>query len=378
MKDVKVDPEFKALVFSLAEAEATMLEESLLAEGCRDALVTWHGLLLDGHHRLEICRKHGIEFRTVEVELEDRATAKIWILKNQFARRNLTPFQRAELALKLEPLIAEKAKEKQREGGGAVRQKSDKAVIDTKKELALIAGVSHDTIWKAREISEKASEVILERLRHGETTIAREHRALVIVERYHKLGEKKLIFPSGKYAVLLADPPWEYRNDNFPMSAAAHYPSMSIEAICEMADVVNRCVTEETVLFLWATPPLLPEALQVMAAWGFEYKTHLVWDKERAMGTGWFVWPRHELLLIGVRSKTPHPRDRSESIFFASRRRHSEKPEEAYTIIERMYAGPYLEFFARAKREGWAAYGNEIEEENDGRDKARATADRRV
>jgi len=366
VKDVKIDPEFRALVFPLSESELTGLEESLLAEGCRDALVTWRGLLLDGHHRLEICRKHGIEFKTKEIELEDRAAAKVWVIKNQLARRNLTPFQRAELALKLEPLIAEKAKEHERKG-----LQNSANPIDTREELALIAGVSHDTIWKAKVLIERAESAKIERLRRGETTIAREHRALQIIERYHKLGEKKLVFPSGKYAVLLADPPWEYRNDNFPMSAAAHYPSISIESICGMADDVDRCVTEETVLFLWATPPLLPEALQVMVAWGFEYKTHLVWDKERAMGTGWFVWPRHELLLIGVRSKTPHPRDRSESVFFAPRRRHSEKPEEAYEIIERMYAGPYLELFARTRREGWMAYGNEIEEENDGRDEAK-------
>ena len=131
-----------------------------------------------------------------------------------------------------------------------------------------------------------------------------------------------------------------------------------------MAESINEVITEETILFLWATPPLLPEALQVITAWGFEYRTHLVWDKGRAMAMGWFFWPRHELLLIGVKSKTPHPnpKGRSESIFSAPRRGHSEKPEEAYVIIEKMYGGPYLELFARGQaRPGWAAYGNEVE-----------------
>ncbi|MGA2466331.1 MAG: MT-A70 family methyltransferase [Thermodesulfobacteriota bacterium] len=359
---MKIDDEFKTLIFPLAEAEASLLEDSLMAEGCRDALVTWHGLLLDGHHRFEICQRRGIEFRTAEVELEDRTAAKAWIIRNQLARRNLTPFQRAELALKLEPLIAEKGKARMLAG-----KKSDpvqnSAQGKTRDELASIAGVSHDTISKAKILSEKASEGTLKRLRQGETSIAREHRILVMTEKYYELGKKKLVFPSGKYAVIYADPPWEYRNYGYPTSSKSHYPTMPIEEICSMAESIDSVAMEETALFLWATPPLLPEALQVMAAWKFEFKTHFVWDKGRAMGgMGWFVWPQHEDLLIGVRSKTPHPKDKSGSVFFAPRRGHSEKPGEAYEIIERMYEGPYLELFARTQREGWTVYGNEIEE----------------
>ena len=363
MKDVKVDPEFRALIFPLAEAELSGLEESLLAEGCRDALVTWHGLLLDGHHRLEICRRRGLEFTTAEVDLEDRTAAKVWIIRNQFARRNLTPFQRAELALRLEPLIAARAKAKLSTHTAQGYQKSDKAE-HTAAALALIAGLSHDTIWKAKALLERAAPAGIEKLRRGDATIAREHRILTMTERYYELGKKKLVFPSGKYAVILADPPWHYESLSSQRSTESHYPTMPIEEICSMAESINRAATEETILFLWATPPLLPEALQVMAAWGFVYRTHLIWDKERPMAMGSFVWPRHELLLIGVRSGTPHPnpKGRSESIFSAPRRRHSEKPEEAYVIIEKMYGGPYLELFARGQaRPGWAAYGNEVE-----------------
>lgn len=359
---MKIDPEFKSLIFPLTEAEIALLEESLVAEGCRDALVTWHGLLLDGHHRLEICQRRGIEFKTTEIELEDRAAAKAWIIRNQLARRNLTPFQRAELALKLEPLIAEKAKKKQREAGGAVPQISAKAPIDTREELASIAGISHDTIWKTKQILERVSENTKEKLRCGETTINTEYRILLFGERRAELMEKKFIFPTGKYAVICADPPWHYNNSGGKRAAETHYPVMPVEEICSIAESINGIVTEETVLFLWATPPLLPEALQVMAAWGFEYKTHLVWDKDTPMPMGWYVWPSHELLLIGVRSKTPHSKDRSRSVFHAPRHGHSEKPIEAYEIIERMYAGPYLELFARTHREGWTAYGNELEE----------------
>src|ERR1051325_7654931 len=99
---IAVDPEFRALIPPLQPAEFVLLEAALRAEGCRDALVVWRGTLLDGHNRLTLCQRHGIPFETVEVELPNRQAAQEWILKNQFARRNLAPYQRAELALKLE------------------------------------------------------------------------------------------------------------------------------------------------------------------------------------------------------------------------------------------------------------------------------------
>ncbi len=175
---MKIDHEFAALCPPLQAEELAALENSIAKEGCRDALVLWHDLLLDGHHRERICRAHNIPFKTMDIELPDRDEAKIWILRNQFARRNLTPFQRAELALKLEPLIAGKAQEKRRESGGAVPQKSAKPPIDTRKEVAKLAGVSHDTIAKAKTISAEADEETKAKLRRGETSINREAKRL--------------------------------------------------------------------------------------------------------------------------------------------------------------------------------------------------------
>lgn len=99
-RTIKVDPEFRALLPPLTEAEKRGLERSILAEGCRHPIITWRGIILDGHQRYDICRKHGIEFKTIEIELEDRISAKIWILNNQLARKNLSVFERIELGLK--------------------------------------------------------------------------------------------------------------------------------------------------------------------------------------------------------------------------------------------------------------------------------------
>lgn len=128
-----------------------------------------------------------------------------------------------------------------------------------------------------------------------------------------------------------------------------------------MAEMVDGWATPETVLFLWATNPLLPDALRVMEAWGFSYKTNMAWIKDRGRGKGWFLKSRHELLLIGVRENTPHPKERPDSCFEADRGAvHSRKPAVVYDIIELMYDGAKLEMFCRIPHEGWAAHGNEL------------------
>jgi N6-adenosine-specific RNA methylase IME4 len=116
---------------------------------------------------------------------------------------------------------------------------------------------------------------------------------------------------------------------------------------------------DDAILFLWATQPKIREALAVIESWGFEYKSGLVWVKDR-IGTGYYVRGQHELLLIATRGKIPVPEEsnRPPSVFQARRMQHSAKPNIAYEIIERMYGGrKYLELFARAKRRGWTSWG---------------------
>jgi len=179
---IRIDEEFRALIPVLAQSELDILETSLLAEGCRDALVVWNEILLDGHNRYYICEANNINYDAREIQgIESRDDAKLWIIRNQLGRRNLTNYQRAELALLLKPLIADKAKENEIAGGGSGssgRQKSDNP-IDTKKELAKAVGISHDTIHKASVIAENATEEVKEQLRAGETSINSEYNKIV-------------------------------------------------------------------------------------------------------------------------------------------------------------------------------------------------------
>jgi hypothetical protein len=127
---------------------------------------------------------------------------------------------------------------------------------------------------------------------------------------------------TGKFPVIYADPPWTYHNVGLNGAASNHYPTMATEAICALP--VPDITTANAVLFLWSSPPLLEDALQVMKAWGFSYKTNLVWDKDR-IGTGFYIRSQHELVLLGVKGTGMCPEEsrRPASIVRAERRRHS-------------------------------------------------------
>ncbi|MFZ3147775.1 MAG: hypothetical protein WA137_01895 [Methanothrix sp.] len=154
---LQIDPEFKDLIPLLSRDELYVLKESLSTQGCRDRLVIWkdYNILLDGHHRYQICNELGLPFETREIEFSSRADAKVWILKNQRGRRNLDESQRAMLAVKLEAVYGEQAKERmgartdlglnlgQSEGG----RSADKAAKDM--------GVSHQTVSFAKKVATK-------------------------------------------------------------------------------------------------------------------------------------------------------------------------------------------------------------------------------
>ena len=174
-QDIFIDDEFKKLIPPLSIEERSGLESSLINEGCRDAIVLWNGIIVDGHNRYDICKKNGIAFRTENKTFDNRDDAKVWIIKNQFSRRNLPAYERAKLALVLKPLLSAKAKENQSHGmtapGKTLLQKGAKAFeekIDTTEELASIAGVSHYTITKVQKIEEKAPEELKQKLANNE------------------------------------------------------------------------------------------------------------------------------------------------------------------------------------------------------------------
>lgn len=149
---VKIDPEFQTLIPPLTDDEYQRLEKSILAEGVRECIITWDGTIIDGHNRYRICQEHGLECPSIERTFQSRDAAKIWIIENQFARRNLQSYMRGVLALELEPLYAAEAKRRSGERTD-LRQKSDEGSFGrTDERIANVAGVSRDTIRKVKAI----------------------------------------------------------------------------------------------------------------------------------------------------------------------------------------------------------------------------------
>jgi DNA modification methylase len=168
---MKIKEEFKKLIPALSVEEYKQLEENCLAEGIRESIITWNGYIIDGHNRYEIATKHNLKYESIDKSFDSEDDVKEWMICNQFGRRNLSNYQRSVLALELESVFSARAKEKQQEAGGSVRQISDKAVIDTKKELAKVASVSHDTIAKVKKIQATATPEIKAQLNAGTMSI---------------------------------------------------------------------------------------------------------------------------------------------------------------------------------------------------------------
>lgn len=156
-----VDDDFRSLIPPLSDDEYSRLERSIIAEGVRDPIITWQGTIVDGHNRYRICQEHGIAFKTAEIVFGSKDAAKIWIIENQFARRNLNSYQKSVLALQLEPLYAAEAKRRQQGGQGGVllSQNLEKAnPVHTDERLAQVAGVSRGTIRKVKAIETEAAK----------------------------------------------------------------------------------------------------------------------------------------------------------------------------------------------------------------------------
>lgn len=177
-----------------------------------------------------------------------------------------------------------------------------------------------------------------------------------------------------RYATILVDPPWQFQNRTGKMAPEhkrlLRYPTLELQEIMQLP--VARLAAAQSHLYLWIPNALLMEGLEVMRAWGFTYKTNLVWYKIRkdggpdGRGVGFYFRNVTELILFGVRGsmRTLQPGRTQVNLFLTRKREHSRKPDELYPIIEACSPGPYLELFARFRRKGWDQWGNEDVEEN--------------
>ena len=174
----------------------------------------------------------------------------------------------------------------------------------------------------------------------------------------------------GRFATILADPPWRFANRTGKMAPEhrrlSRYGTLSFREIGDLP--VGELAGDHSHLYLWVPNALIREGLEVMEAWGFTYKTNLIWYKVRKdngpdrRGVGFYFRNVTEVVLFGSRNgfRTLAPGRRQENIIVSQKREHSRKPDELYDIIEACSPGPYLELFARHTRPGWAQWGNEV------------------
>jgi len=181
-------------------------------------------------------------------------------------------------------------------------------------------------------------------------------------------AEDMLAKKYGKCGTVLADPPWRFSNRTGKMAPEhkrlLRYETMSMQEIYELP--VPQLAAPQSHLYLWVPNALILEGLEVMKRWGFTYKTNLIWYKIRkdggpdGRGVGFYFRNVTEVVLFGIRGslRTDKPGRKQVNIIYTRKREHSRKPDELYEVIEKCSPGPYLELFARHKREGWAQWGN--------------------
>jgi N6-adenosine-specific RNA methylase IME4 len=176
-----------------------------------------------------------------------------------------------------------------------------------------------------------------------------------------------------RFATILADPPWQFTNKTGKIAPEhtrlARYSTLKLQDIAALP--IEQIIVPTAHLYLWCPNALLPDGIAVMTAWGFTYKSNLVWHKIRkdggsdGRGVGFYFRNVTELVLFGVRGKnarTLAPGRRQVNLLATRKREHSRKPDEQYDLIEACSRGPYLELFARGMRDGWAAWGNQASE----------------
>ena len=370
----------------------TELVDDIRQNGQRETIKLYQGAVLDGRNRLKACQELGITPKTATLPDDTDPWSYVWSLNG--TRRDLVADQRAQIWVHVNAQSvewqaeqqaikdtanrkrSEAAKEQPRNEDGTMGQKeplvaqtvqpTDKEIFEHSINRAISrAAMSQASSTNAGAIQraitrEKKDPIIAEKVRKGEMKPAEADRQIKKQEVYAKAAA----LPAGQYRVIYADPPWHYgdgRTGDLMTATGAqdHYPTMKLAELKALD--VPSIAAPDSVLFLWATSPLLPDALELAQAWGFKYKASFIWDKIKH-NLGHYNSVRHEFLLICTKgSATPDNVKLYDSVQSIERQKHSAKPEEFRAIIDELYTvGARIELFRRGDAvEGWEVWGNE-------------------
>lgn len=354
------------------------LKTDISKNGLQIPILRYQGKVLDGRHRLQACLELGIAPHFSDLPSAANDSPEQVVISLNLHRRHLTEAERALVGA--------------RTTNSNIGTNQHTAGAVSQRQVAQELNVSVDSIQRAKKVLNQGIPELIEALESGKIDIsnaakiaqlAKDHQSQINfddiktiqeaskainkakfenrrIERIQEIEAKRannqpLESSLGTFSVIYADPPWDYMGE-----LAVGYPCMSVKEICEMP--INQISTDDAVLFMWCSSSLLPEALEVVNAWGFNFKTSAVWDKDFS-GQGTYFRQGHEVLMIATRGCVPEvPYDaRPPSVLKFKRREHSRKPDELYQIIDRMY--PELnkvELFCRGEpAQGWTGWGNE-------------------
>jgi N6-adenosine-specific RNA methylase IME4 len=366
-------------VVPLLEGEAfDALVVDIKANGLISPITLLGGKILDGRNRMRACGAAGVEPRFVEFVGADPIA---FIISANIERRHLDESQRAMCAARLATL---------KPGSNQHMRVAAQICAPSQGEAAARLLVSRRLVQSAREVLDSGEHELVHAVDRGTIAVslaaglvkqsretqlkaAREPtRAPLLIkqklraEKEAALAQRQRALPNERFGVVYADPPWRWepysRETGLNLAAENHYATMTLQAIKEL-DVAS-IAADDSVLLIWATVPMLPQALETLKAWGFEYKSCFTWGKDRA-GTGYWNRNQTEHLLIGTRGNVPAPAPgtQSSSLVIAPVGSHSEKPETFCRLIEDYFPNlPKIELFARRHREGWCVWGAEAPE----------------
>ena len=354
--------------------DLSQLTEDIRAHGQRVPIVLLDGLILDGRHRYKACIAARVIPQTRELTKAE-GDPLAFVISQNVKRRHLNESQRAMVAAAVASLPNGVRKD---------RQAVQTCTATTLEESADMLNVSRRSVCAAKGVLNHGTPELVDAVRSGDMTVAQASKLIrspaeeqnEVVRRAktegvsavaahrgvkaERIAKAEAIAPTGRYRVIYADPPWNYGNGMPPGSTRPedHYPVMDLAEICALP--VKDMAQDDAVLFLWATSPLVPESLEVIRAWGFQYKAGFVWDK-CLHNMGHYNSVRHEFLWICTRgSCQPDNRKLFDSVVTEERTEHSKKPTVFYEIIDTLYpCGKRIELFARNAHEGWESFGFE-------------------
>jgi len=379
-KGLKIHPAFSDLLKPLSDEEYKSLEQSILTEGCKHPIEVWNGYIVDGHNRHDICLRQGIDFKVIHRDFAGEDHAKLWILLNQFSRRNLTDGDKIENISKIREILERIAILNQKSGKplevegfeeikeifnvtwvpkyGSKETNSEKRRRQNENtvnaQLAKIANVSPDKVFKYEAIKKlgKAEEIL--EVKEGTRKINPTYEE---IKRRYRSEEAKKEFPKEKYRVIYADL-YERAPDDPMLGWSMKRPIEKLNKI-----PVSKFLDDQAIAFLWTPINFLKKTLDLMTIWGFKYQTMFI-GKTSQPFKGKHNSMEHYLLLIGTKLGCLPDIEKRVSSDLTQYLDDKERNADARTLVEMMYpSGNKIEFFAdQNPLFGWDHYQEQQEQ----------------